>query len=313
MDGIRVPAGERYEWIEGGNGELGFYAVSDGRGGPYRLRCRPPVLPDHGGVREDHHRRHDLRRRRDARHAQHHRRGARPMSGVDRRHERRRSGAADAPAAALPARDPPRHGRDDAAPPAQPLRHEAAADDRVPRGAAQLLRPLPRQAHPEDARRRHAEVRRLLTCAQQACPAECITIVAGEHPKIAYEKYPVVFDIDMMRCVFCGFCVDACPKDAIWMTRDYEMAFFDARGRGLLDRPAPRDAGGDREVRLRLPSLLSGRRHDAPDRRRDAPGRARQRRARPPPRGGRAPAGPRPRAGPAERAVAGGRPQGVEA
>ena len=52
---------------------------------------------------------------------------------------------------------------------------------------------------------------------QQACPAECITIVAGEHPKIAYEKYPVVFDIDMMRCVFCGFCVDACPKDAIRM------------------------------------------------------------------------------------------------
>jgi NADH-quinone oxidoreductase subunit I len=61
---------------------------------------------------------------------------------------------------------------------------------------------------------------------QQACPAECITIVAGEHPKIAYEKYPLVFDIDMMRCVFCGFCVDACPKDAIWMTRNYEMAFF---------------------------------------------------------------------------------------
>lgn len=61
---------------------------------------------------------------------------------------------------------------------------------------------------------------------QQACPAECITIVAGEHPKIAYEKYPVVFDIDMLRCVFCGFCVDACPKDALWMTRDYELAFF---------------------------------------------------------------------------------------
>ena len=62
-------------------------------------------------------------------------------------------------------------------------------------------------------------------CAQ-ACPAECITIVAGEHPKIAYEKYPVVFDIDMLRCVYCGFCVDACPKDAIWMSRNYELAFF---------------------------------------------------------------------------------------
>ena len=61
-------------------------------------------------------------------------------------------------------------------------------------------------------------------CAQ-ACPADCITIVAGEHPQISYEKYPLVFDIDMLRCVYCGFCVDACPKDAIWMTRNYELAF----------------------------------------------------------------------------------------
>jgi NADH-quinone oxidoreductase subunit I len=62
-------------------------------------------------------------------------------------------------------------------------------------------------------------------CAQ-ACPADCIEIVAGEHPKIAYEKYPVVFNIDMLRCVMCGFCVDACPKDAIWMSRNYELSFF---------------------------------------------------------------------------------------
>jgi len=62
-------------------------------------------------------------------------------------------------------------------------------------------------------------------CAQ-ACPADCIHIVAGEHPKIAYEKYPVVFNIDMLRCVNCGFCVDACPKDAIWMSRNYELTFF---------------------------------------------------------------------------------------
>ena len=62
-------------------------------------------------------------------------------------------------------------------------------------------------------------------CAQ-ACPADCIEIVAGEHPKIAYEKYPVVFNIDMLRCVMCGFCIDACPKDAIWMSRNYELSFF---------------------------------------------------------------------------------------
>ncbi len=52
MEGIRVPAGERYEWIEGGNGELGFYAVSDGRGGPYRLKVRPPCFPNMAAFEE---------------------------------------------------------------------------------------------------------------------------------------------------------------------------------------------------------------------------------------------------------------------
>ncbi len=46
MEGIRVPAGERYEWIEGANGELGFYAIAAGGGGPYRLKVRPPCFPN---------------------------------------------------------------------------------------------------------------------------------------------------------------------------------------------------------------------------------------------------------------------------
>jgi NADH-quinone oxidoreductase subunit D len=42
MHGIQIPMGETYFAVEGGNGELGFYLVSDGRGKPYKLRCRPP-------------------------------------------------------------------------------------------------------------------------------------------------------------------------------------------------------------------------------------------------------------------------------
>jgi NADH-quinone oxidoreductase subunit D len=42
MEGIKVPAGECYGYTEGGNGELGYYIVSDGSGTPYRVRCRPP-------------------------------------------------------------------------------------------------------------------------------------------------------------------------------------------------------------------------------------------------------------------------------
>jgi len=73
-----------------------------------------------------------------------------------------------------------------------------------------------------------------------ACPAECITIEAGEDERTR-EKFPVRYDIDLLRCIFCGYCVDACPEDAIYMTRDYEMA-IDSRARsvvGLRDLVVP--------------------------------------------------------------------------
>jgi NADH-quinone oxidoreductase subunit D len=44
MEGIHVPAGEVYQAVEGANGELGFYVVSDGSGRPYRVRVRPPCF-----------------------------------------------------------------------------------------------------------------------------------------------------------------------------------------------------------------------------------------------------------------------------
>ncbi len=44
MEGLKIPAGEVYSYTEGGNGELGFYLVSDGSGTPYRVRIRPPCF-----------------------------------------------------------------------------------------------------------------------------------------------------------------------------------------------------------------------------------------------------------------------------
>jgi NADH-quinone oxidoreductase subunit D len=52
MEGIQVPAGETYSAVEGGNGELGFYIVSDGGGKPYRLRVRPPCFIAMGAFAE---------------------------------------------------------------------------------------------------------------------------------------------------------------------------------------------------------------------------------------------------------------------
>jgi len=58
-----------------------------------------------------------------------------------------------------------------------------------------------------------------------ACPAEAITMVAGERLKgeanlYREEKYAVSYEINMLRCIFCGLCEEACPKAAIYLQAD---------------------------------------------------------------------------------------------
>jgi NADH-quinone oxidoreductase subunit I len=52
---------------------------------------------------------------------------------------------------------------------------------------------------------------------QTNCPAQCISIEAGERLDGRTEKLPVKFDIDLLECIYCGYCVEACPMDAIRM------------------------------------------------------------------------------------------------
>ena len=62
---------------------------------------------------------------------------------------------------------------------------------------------------------------------ETVCPAKCIYIVAGQRPEKEIEKVPVAFDIDLGMCIFCGYCVEACPEDAIRMdTGIIEMASY---------------------------------------------------------------------------------------
>jgi NADH-quinone oxidoreductase subunit D len=50
MEGHKIPKGEVYSYTEGGNGELGFYLVSDGTGTPHRVRIRPPCFSITSGL-----------------------------------------------------------------------------------------------------------------------------------------------------------------------------------------------------------------------------------------------------------------------
>ena len=40
------------------------------------------------------------------------------------------------------------------------------------------------------------------------------------------ERYAEVYEINMTRCIFCGYCEVACPFDAITMGHDYELSDY---------------------------------------------------------------------------------------
>jgi NADH-quinone oxidoreductase subunit I len=45
-----------------------------------------------------------------------------------------------------------------------------------------------------------------------------------DNPTSPGERYGYVYEINMLRCIFCGLCVEACPTEAITMTHLFEFS-----------------------------------------------------------------------------------------
>ena len=42
----------------------------------------------------------------------------------------------------------------------------------------------------------------------------------GEHG----ERRARVYEVNLLRCIFCGFCEEACPEEAIFLGQEYEFS-----------------------------------------------------------------------------------------
>lgn len=97
---------------------------------------------------------------------------------------------------------------------------------------------------PRDYRSRHRLMKRpdgaprCVACymCSTACPARCIDIVAEESQDDHIEKMPATFQIDLLLCIYCGLCVEACPCDAIRMDTKQAILVEDARHKFVIDR-----------------------------------------------------------------------------
>ena len=57
------------------------------------------------------------------------------------------------------------------------------------------------------------------------------------------EKFPQAFDIDMVRCIYCGLCEEVCPEQAIFLQKQYAITGL-SRAEMVHDKEKLYEIGG---------------------------------------------------------------------
>jgi NADH-quinone oxidoreductase chain I len=69
---------------------------------------------------------------------------------------------------------------------------------------------------------------RCIGCSQcaMACPNGSCTMTDFQHNPDANKRglYP---QVEVSKCIYCGFCEEVCPVECIHVTREYELARYD--------------------------------------------------------------------------------------
>ncbi len=66
-----------------------------------------------------------------------------------------------------------------------------------------------------------------------ACPTDCITVVPMEDEtgrRGINDRVAKVWEVNLVRCLYCGYCEDACPTTAVRLSRGFELACTDLDG-----------------------------------------------------------------------------------
>ena len=85
------------------------------------------------------------------------------------------------------------------------------------------------------------------------CPAQAIYVKPAENkPDEVHshgERYASDFQINMLRCIYCGYCEEACPTGAIILSNEYELSNYTRESliytKEMLTEEKPGDSGRD--------------------------------------------------------------------